>query len=205
MKIPVKIKLQELELWVKISESNFYMKTPYTRKVKLNKICLLNKICCYLIKSFDLRPLEYLRFEWEIDQFNEDVTLEKFLRTIYEEKYRKQDEYSWQNRQKGQDSNQGLAFRPGRPEPDFRTAGVGIGLDVIGTVEIGLRLLGLGFSGQPDFSPIFGKLFSTVHNEVLKSKIGQVVILSECKIWFSAILTTTFWKKSKSTDLIFSL
>lgn len=51
-----------------------------------------------------MRPLEYLRFEWEIDQFNEDVTLEKFIRTIYEEKYITQDEYSWQNRQKGQDS-----------------------------------------------------------------------------------------------------
>ena len=37
MKIPVKIKLQELELWVKISESNFYKKTAYNRKIKLNK------------------------------------------------------------------------------------------------------------------------------------------------------------------------
>ena len=26
-----------------------------------------------------MRPLEYLRFEWEIDQFNEDVTLENLF------------------------------------------------------------------------------------------------------------------------------
>ena len=39
--------------------------------------------------------------------------------------------------------------------PDFRAAGTGIELEVIVTIGIGLKVIGLGFSGQPDISPIF--------------------------------------------------
>ena len=53
-----------------------------------------------------------------------------------------------------------MGIRAGPPgarsgEPDFRAAGSGIGLEVIGTIGIGLRVIGLGFPGQPDISPIF--------------------------------------------------
>ena len=44
-------------------------------------------------------------------------------------------------------------------------SGVGIraGLEVIGTVGIGLTVIGLGFSGEPDISPIFPNFFSEIY------------------------------------------
>ena len=47
--------------------------------------------------------------------------------------------------------NQGWAFGSGRPEPDraqpdFRAAGVGLGLEITGLTGLGLEVCGLNFS-----------------------------------------------------------
>ena len=56
--------------------------------------------------------------------------------------------------------NQGSAVGSGRPKPDraipiFRAAGSGLGPDIVGLVGLGLKVVGLAFSGQPDLSPTF--------------------------------------------------
>ena len=58
------------------------------------------------------------------------------------------------------DFEQGSAVGSGRPKPDraspiFRAAGFGLGPDIVGLVGLGLKVVGLAFSGQPDLSPIF--------------------------------------------------
>ena len=70
----------------------------------------------------------------------------------------------------------------------------GIGLEVIGTVEIGLRVIGPGFSGQPDVSRIswkfetrlfpkfwFWKLVTKINKITQSQSSGEIEYFEKCK------------------------
>ena len=98
--------------------------------------------------------------------------------------------------------NQGWVFSPGRPEyGDARLLGSRTRLDVTATVEIGLRVIWLGFSDQPDFSWFFFqnyfRRFISNHECRFKLLFNQAKIICLSRFGLKNVLRFTesldFW------------